>query len=101
MYKNVDVGDSFRIYGNYLINSSDMTSMFEGVIARCYYGCGNGYTSRPSSDFGKFTTSTNSMYKNSELPSMNFSDATFSSLTDTGSMFEGYKPMVKNPILMP
>ena len=101
MYKNVDVGDSFRIYGNYLINSSDMTSMFEGVIARCYYGCGNGYTSRPSSDFGRFTTSTNSMYKNSELPSMNFSDATFSSLTDTGSMFEGYKPMVKNPILMP
>ena len=78
-----------------------MTSMFEGVIARCYGGCGNGYTSRPSSDFGKFTTSTNSMYKNSELPSMNFSDATFSLLTDAGSMFEGYRPSAKNPILMP
>jgi len=62
-----------------------MTSFFEGSIIEFSYGIRTA-----TENFGKYTTSTNSMYKNSESNMIDFGKATFSVLDDTESMFESY-----------
>ena len=76
---------SVSLTGNFLENSSDMTSFFEGSIIEFSYGIRTA-----TENFGKYTTSTNSMYKNSESNMIDFGKATFSVLDDTESMFESY-----------
>ena len=76
---------SVSLSGNFLENSSDMTSFFEGSNIEFSYGIRTA-----TENFGKYTTSTNSMYKNSESNMINFEKATFSVLEDAESMFESY-----------
>lgn len=71
--------------GNFLENSSDMTSFFEGSIITF-----SGAFRTATENFGKYTTSTKNMYRNSESSAIDFGKATFSVLEDTESMFEGY-----------
>lgn len=75
---------SAYISGNFIENSSDMTSLFEGS----QISFNSSYTA--SENFGQYTTSTNSMYKNSNTTMINFSKANFVNLTDAESMFENY-----------
>lgn len=75
---------SAYISGNFIENSSDMTSLFEGsqITFNSTYNV--------SENFGQYTASTNSMYKNSNTTMINFSKANFVNLTDAESMFENY-----------
>lgn len=75
---------SAYISGNFIENSSDMTSLFEGsqISFNSTYAA--------SENFGQYTTSTNSMFKNSNTTMIDFSKANFINLTDTESMFENY-----------
>lgn len=75
---------SMSLEGNFLENSSDMTSVFEGS----HISLSPAYTA--SENFGRYTTSTNSMFKNSDTTMIDFSKANFINLTDTESMFENY-----------
>ncbi len=75
---------SISLEGNFLENSSDMTSLFEGS----QISLSSAYAA--SENFGKYTTSTNSMFKNSSTTMIDFGKANFVNLTDTESMFENY-----------
>jgi hypothetical protein len=75
---------SAYISGNFIENSSDMTSLFEGS----QISLSSAYAA--SENFGKYTTSTNSMFKNSSTTMIDFGKANFVNLTDTESMFENY-----------
>lgn len=75
---------SVTIEGNFLENSSDMTSLFEGS----HISLSPAYTA--SENFGRYTASANSMFKNSSTTMIDFSKANFVNLTDTESMFENY-----------
>ena len=73
---------SFTAEGNFLKNSSNLTSTFESSTTSFNY--------KDLDDFGINATTTKNMYKDASMESLDFSKSNFEKLTNTEGMYENF-----------